>query len=183
MARAAPKARYSRVGIRRGHAWLGWGEVTSCRAEGTSGTLPREKWAKFTSNIARLVEEGPGGVKAGFALEVIGQAMHASEIFPSARASFVPLSQHMGGLAQMSQHNKRAWARNMDKFMIFPPILCRMLDAGWRSILGRKRPAVDLVKIACDANYHIHCDWCRKGMGYGDMLSGDYEGIEFPDDH
>ena len=109
--------------------------------------------------------------------------MHATEIFPSARPSFVPLSQHMGGLAQMSLHNKRAWARNMDKYMVFPPILCRMLDAGWRSILGRKRPAVDLVKIACDANYHIHCDWCRKGMGYVDMLTGDYEGLEFPDDH
>ena len=85
-------------------------------------SLPREKWAKFTSNIARLVEEGPGGVKAGFALEVIGQAMHATEIFPSARPSFVPLSQHMGGLAQMSLHNKRAWERNMDKFLVFPPI-------------------------------------------------------------
>ena len=146
-------------------------------------SLPQEKWSKFTFNVNTLVRDGPQGVKAGFALEVIGQVMHATEIFPSARPSFVPLSHFMGGLAQMSQHHKRKWAKNMDKYLVFPPVLCRMLEDGWKKIVGRSRPAIDLVRIACDATVHVHCDWCKKGMGYVDLLTGDYEGVEFPDDH
>ena len=145
-------------------------------------SLPAEKWQKFTFNVHRLVLHGES-ITAGEALTTCGQIMHTTDLFPTLRPTFSPLSSFLSGLCILCESDPRKWGRAKGRLIKIPDVILCMIHEGWKLIKNREQYAGKFVKLWVDADISISTDWCPKGMGFVDHTSGDFEGILIPVDH
>mgnify|MGYP001479672899 CR=1 FL=1 len=145
-------------------------------------SLPDDKWLRYTHNVHNLILCAES-VTAAEALTICGQVMHATELFPSLKPSFTPFSWFLSGLCTLCKADPRKWERAKARRIAIPPVIARMVHDGWKMIKNRAQHATKFVKILEDADRSISTDWCPRGMGFVDHISGDFEGILIPTDH
>ena len=122
-------------------------------------------------------------ITAGEALTTCGEILHTTLLFPSLKPSFVPLSWYLSALCTLCKEDPKKWERAKSRHIEIPAVLRCMVHDAWLLIKNRKQHALKFVKLVEDADLSISTDWCPKGFGVVDHISGDFEGIVFPLDH